>query len=83
MTSDVIPSLDEWRMENLDEGMGYGSSLEFRGRSRVVSMGGSGFAHPHFRMVAEMVGATAVRRDRRSLGSWMVFPAQAARSFAS
>ena len=60
MASVVTPLLAEWRMENLDEGMGNGSSPEFHGRSRVVSMGGSGFAHPHFRMVAERVGATAV-----------------------
>ncbi len=69
MVSVVTSSMAEWRKENLDEGMGNGSSPEFRGRSPVVSMGGSGFAHPHFRMVAEMVGATAVHRDRRSSGS--------------
>ena len=83
-TASVVTSLlAEWRMENVDEGMGNDSSPEFHGTLRMVSMGGSGFAHPHFRMVAEMVGASAVHRDRRSLGSWMVFPAQAARSFAS
>ena len=60
MASEVTPLLAEWRMENLDEGMGNGSSLEFHGTSRVVSMGGSGFAHPHFRMAAETGGAIAV-----------------------
>ena len=83
MASVVTPLLAEWRMENLDEGMGNGSSLEFHGTSRVVTMGGSGFAHPHFRMVAETGGAIAVHRDQRSSGSWMVLPVPAAWSFAS
>ena len=30
--------LAEWRMEKVDEGMGNGSSVEFRNTSRVVSM---------------------------------------------
>ena len=48
--------LAEWRMENVDEGMGNGSSPEFHGALRMVSLGGSSIARTRHRMAVETGG---------------------------